>query len=79
MPLSPAEKIAVRSAIAAADNDMLLSRDEVALALDMSVGGVSNAVLAGRLPSPIRIGSRKARPRWRLGDIRDFIKPREVA
>ncbi len=76
MDISLAEQIAARSAIAAASDDLLLTRDELAIVLGMSPGGVTNAVTQGRLPTPVRLFTMS--PRWRLGDIRAFIKSRVV-
>ena len=57
-----------------AGDELMLTREEVGMLLDVSPGGVSNMVSAGRLIPPTYVGGGvRALPRWRLGDIRALL------
>jgi len=77
MKALPGTDIALRSLLADASDDVLLSRKELAIFLGMTPIGVSNGVYHKRLPPPLKVGGGAGIPRWRLGDIRAATKPKD--
>ena len=70
----PAVALRFRIAISHATDDLLLTRREVAMLLNMSPISVATAVTRGRLIPPIHMGKGpRSIPRWRLGDIRALM------
>lgn len=51
---------------------LLLNVKSVALMLEMSTRKVWKMSKDGKMPSPIRVGSRS--PRWRDSDLREWVK-----
>jgi len=52
----------------------LLTSDELAELLNVSLRTLHRLKSMGKLPVPVRIGSRRARPRWRRDEIECWIE-----
>lgn len=52
----------------------MLSKQQVAKSLGVSLRTISRMIANGHLPQPIRIGSTGATDRWELDDIVKFLK-----